>query len=201
MGSYFPLLIITHATILFLFPSSPPITTAASGKQNPATQTCHDNPLVTSVCENVNKTTGFDFCCATFFNDTVTPTDIIDLSYIAFRKTYAKANDILNQILPIITYKRNKKELNAMRKCSGDYNRTKWALATVLEDLDSETYEEFNVLALSAQGNVSSCDKRLNRASSSSSSVVFRQIRNESGVIVKLTDICYRVALLFQYSK
>ncbi|CAA0823564.1 Unknown protein [Striga hermonthica] len=199
MGCYFPLFIITHAAILFLFPSSPPITTVA-GKPNSSTQTCHDNPLVTAVCENVTRTTGYEFCCATFFNDSGAPTDTnIDLAYIAFRTTYAKAIDLLNQILPMIP-KRNTNELAAMRKCAGDYNLTLLALATVLEDLDSDTYEEFDVLALYAQGNVSSCDRLLSRASSSSSSAVVRQIRDESGVVMKLVDICCVVARLFQYA-
>ncbi|GFP94146.1 putative invertase inhibitor [Phtheirospermum japonicum] len=163
------------------------LSTAAAARQNIKVQ------LATQVCQN---TTDFDFCHQTIYSDPRAPTaDRIVLAYIIFGKTYLNATNTQTQIQHKITENEGGKSdvLNGLKSCVGYYTNAIGALSQVLGNLDSESYNGLDKLSTEAQGYASDCEKGFNSTTGS-------PMTKENVDFIKLTNICYVVAMLFPYT-
>ncbi|CAI9784004.1 unnamed protein product [Fraxinus pennsylvanica] len=159
---------------------------------NSATPDVNSSELATQVCKN---TTNFSFCQAAVYSDTRAPkADRYLLSYIVFGLAYKNATNTSDYIdISLESMEGHAKDdiIEAMQKCQGDYKEAIQALSEALNDLDSETFEGLDKLALDVENSARDCEAGFN-----GNSPISEKNRN----LIQLSNICSVVSELFSYS-
>ncbi|KAL3643301.1 hypothetical protein CASFOL_014116 [Castilleja foliolosa] len=151
--------------------------------------------LATQVCRN---TTDFNFCNQTIYSDPRAPTaDRIVLAYIAFGTAYLNATNIQTQIQLKITENEGRKSNSSiddqLKNCMDHYSDAIGALSEVLGNLDSESYYNFDKMSIEVRDHAYDCEMGFNGTTRSPMS-------KENMDLMKHTDVCYAVAMLFPYT-
>ncbi|KAL0363095.1 UNVERIFIED_CONTAM: hypothetical protein Scaly_1264700 [Sesamum calycinum] len=106
-------------------------------------------------------------------------------------EAYSNATDTRDYITSKIKSGGGKPEtLRGLKKCLGYYEEAVRILGEMLGNLDSETFSGLDKLSVEAEGYPRACEKRFGGRS---------PITTRNDNLIKLANICYVVALLYEY--
>ncbi|CAI9756701.1 unnamed protein product [Fraxinus pennsylvanica] len=149
--------------------------------------------LATQVCKN---TTNFSFCKAAVYSDPRAPkADRYLLSYIVFGLAYKNATntrDYIDISLKNMEGHAKPEIMEAMKKCQGDYKEALQAISEATSDLDSETFDGLDKLAIDVDNLARDCEAGFNGKS---------LISEKNQDLIKLSNICYVVSKLYTISE